>query len=107
MSKWFSKYLLDHGVEIVGAIDNNPAVVGQDVGDFAELKLLMVSWFLIMLNVSLKECDADIAIVTIASLYAGNVWFLKQPSSMELISSTCEEAIYHGDVAIETNRLAG
>ena len=37
MSKVIFKYLMDHGVEIVGAIDNNPAVVGQDVGDFAAL----------------------------------------------------------------------
>ena len=29
--------MVDHGVEIVGAIDNNPQIVGLDVGDFAEL----------------------------------------------------------------------
>ena len=37
MAKVLFKYMVDHGVEIVGAIDNNPQVVGLDVGDFAEL----------------------------------------------------------------------
>ena len=37
MAKVLFKYMVDHGVEIVGAIDNNPEVVGLDVGDFAEL----------------------------------------------------------------------
>ena len=60
-------YLLDHGVEIVGAIDNNLAVVGQDVGDFAELDYK--TGVLISDNAErvFGECDADIAIVTIAS----------------------------------------
>ena len=67
MSKVIFKYLLDHGVEIVGAIDNNPAVVGQDVGDFAELGYK--TGVLISDNAErvFGECDADIAIVTIAS----------------------------------------
>ena len=67
MSKVIFKYLLDHGVEIVGAIDNNPAVVGQDVGDFAELG--HKTGVLISDNAEhvFGECDADIAIVTIAS----------------------------------------
>ena len=39
VSSSFFKYMLDHGIEIVGAIDNNPNIVGQDVGDFAGLVL--------------------------------------------------------------------
>ena len=37
MSRVILKYLVDNGVEIVGAIDNNPEIVGQDVGDYAQL----------------------------------------------------------------------
>ncbi len=84
--KWFSSiYWIT--VEIVGAIDN-PAVVGQDVGDFTEQAIRLVSWFLIMLNVSLERCGMlDIAIVTIASICREMYDFLERLSSMELISS--------------------
>ena len=37
MSMFTMKYMLDKGVEIVGAIDINPDVVGKDIGEIMGL----------------------------------------------------------------------
>lgn len=107
MSKVILKYLLDHGVEIVGAIDTNPDVVGQDIGDFASLDFK--TGVIISDNAEkvFDDCDADIAIVTIFSYMPEMFAFYETAIKHGVnVISTCEEAIYPWTTSpSETNRL--
>lgn len=107
MSKVIFKNLVDHDVEIVGAIDNNPAVVGQDVGDFAELGHKTGVIISDDADKVFDSCDADIAIVTIAS-YMPDMYNFYETAIKHGVNviSTCEEAIYPWTTSpSETNRL--
>lgn len=107
MAKVIFRYLHNHGAEIVGAIDNNPEVVGKDIGDFADLGFATGVRISNNAQEVFDNCDADVALVTIFSYMPEMYEFYELCLKNKVnVLSTCEEAIYPWNTSpAETNRL--
>jgi 4-hydroxy-tetrahydrodipicolinate reductase len=95
MGRIMLRYLYEKGAEIVGAIDANPAVVGKDAGEVAGLGFKLNVPVRSDAEAVFKECDADAAIIAIASLMSDMYPYFELAARYGVNAiSTCEEAFY-------------
>ena len=96
MSIYTMRYMLEKGIEIVGAVDINPEVIGKDIGEvLGQEKLGVVVTSSDKAKEMMQTTKPDICVITTRSLIAE----LEEPYMLcaELginAISTCEEAFY-------------
>lgn len=96
MSVYTMRYMLEKGIEIVGAIDVNPAVIGKDIGEIlGKDKLGVVVTDAKQAREILENTKPDVCIVTTRSLFSEveEPFMLCAELGINAIS-TCEEAFY-------------
>ena len=96
MSKYTMRYAIDHGYELVGAVDINPDIIGCDVstilgGEDIGVKVVSCDDAKDML----KKVKPDVCIITTMSLMCDVADSLKLCAELGINAiTTCEEAFY-------------
>ena len=96
MSVYTMRYMLEKGIEIVGAIDVNPAVIGKDIGEILGKDTLgVVVTDAKQARETIENTKPDVCIVTTRSLFSEveEPFMLCAELGINAIS-TCEEAFY-------------
>ena len=96
MSVFTMRYMLEKGIEIVGAIDTDPAVIGKDIGEIMgrETTGIVVSDNKDAREV-LKSTKPDICVVTTRSLFSEVEDALTICAELGINAiTTCEEAFF-------------
>ena len=96
MSIYTMRYAIENGMEIVGAVDINPGVIGKDVSDIIGCEELGIKIRSVdELDALFKEVKPNVAIVTTMSLMSDlkDVLMVCASNGVNAIT-TCEEAFY-------------
>ena len=96
MSIYTMRYMLEKGIDIVGAVDMNPDVIGKDIGEIMGREKLNVTVTSVdEAKQMLQQVRPDICVVTTRSLFSEceEAFMLCAELGINAIS-TCEEAFY-------------
>ena len=96
MSIYTMRYMLEKGIEIVGAIDVNPEIIGRDIGEIlGQNKLGVIVTDAKNAKQMLEDTKPDVCIITTRSLISEveEPFMLCAELGINAIS-TCEEAFY-------------
>lgn len=107
MAKDIIKYALSKGIEIVGAVDSNQEAIGKDLGSYLGFNQILGVEISNNPREVFENCDADIAVVTIASYIKDFFVSLEIPLTYGVnVLTISEEALYPWTTSVyETNRL--
>lgn len=96
MSFYTMRYAMERGMEIVGAVDINPDIIGKDIGEILEMDKIGVSVVAVdEAEKMMREVNPDICIVTTMSLMADVKEALLLCARLGVNAiTTCEEAFY-------------
>lgn len=112
MSEYTMRYVREKGGIIVGAVDMNPSIIGQDISTIIGCEKTGVSIVSVEeAEAMLKETNPDIAIITTMSLMNDVREALLLCARLGISAiTTCEEAFYpmnsHPNLTKEIDRLA-